>query len=79
MCVGPNFESTKTIMADVEDEVINSANVKGQTSNNAFGALGTTTIALDRKIVRYIIQHDKSVNFSLLDSSRLEREYNHQV
>jgi hypothetical protein len=32
-------------MANAQDEAINSTNVKGQTSNNAFGALGTTTIA----------------------------------
>jgi hypothetical protein len=36
-------------MAYVQDEAINSTNVKGQTSNNAFGALSTTTTALDKK------------------------------
>jgi hypothetical protein len=66
-------------MADVQDEVINSTNVKGQTSNNAFGALGTTINALDREIIRFIIQHNKSLDFSLLDYNRLERELNYQV
>jgi hypothetical protein len=55
-------------MVDAQDEAINSTNVKGQTLNNAFGALGTTTIILDKEILRSIIQHRKKSRFL---SSRL--------
>ncbi len=66
-------------MADVQDEMINNIDVKGQTLNNAFGALGITIIFLDKENLRSIIQHSKSLDFSLWDSSRLERESNYQM
>jgi hypothetical protein len=66
-------------MANAQDEVISSTNVGGQTSNNAFGALGTITTTLDRNFLRSITQHSKSLDFSLSDSSRLEGEFNYQV
>jgi hypothetical protein len=52
-------------MADVQDEMINNIDVKGQTLNNAFGALGITIIFLDKENLRSIIQHSKSLDFSL--------------
>jgi hypothetical protein len=69
--------SKKIIMAYVQDEAINSTNVKGQTSNNAFGAFSTTITTLDKKKLRSITQHSKSLDFFLLDSSRLEGESNY--
>jgi hypothetical protein len=66
-------------MENVQDEAINNTNVKGQTSNNTFGALGTTIIALNKEILRSITQHSKSLNFSFPDSSRLKGESNYQV
>ncbi len=52
MCGSWLYVSRKTIMANIQDEMIDSTNVKRHTSNNAFGALGTTTIALDKEILR---------------------------
>ncbi len=66
-------------MADVQDEMINSTNVKGQTSNNAFGPLGTTITVLDRNFLTFITQHSKSLNFFFPNSSRLKGESNYQV
>lgn len=66
-------------MAHAQDEAINSTNVKGQTSNNAFGAFDTTKTALDKEILKSITQHNKNLDFFLPNSNRLKGESNYQV
>jgi hypothetical protein len=51
----------------------------GQTTSNVDGALGTTITVVDKKILRYIIQHSKVLDFIFPNSNMLERESNYQV
>jgi hypothetical protein len=71
-------------MEDDQDEVnigqhIGHITSGGQTTSNVYGALGTTTIVVDKEILRYIIQHNKVLDFIFPNSNMLERESNYQV
>jgi hypothetical protein len=51
----------------------------GQTTSNVYGAHGTTTTVVNRKILRYIIQHSKISDFIFLISNKLKKESNYQI
>jgi len=68
-------------MEDDQDEVKNGQHIGhitsgGQITSNVYGALCTTTTVVDTKILRYIIQHNKALDYFFPNSSKLERKSN---